>query len=301
MRVSLLVAAVVLAACPAPGPGTSPTPEPTPEPTPVSDPGLDCHMHLRSTGALGEAAASVVGVLDAAGLARGCVLSSGYVSPDDCTEGCPEQRPFTEGANDDLLAEAATRADRLLPFCGIPLGFDWAPDEVARCAGAGARGLKLHSVSQGVSLRDASVAESFGAVLAAAGTAGLPVLIHVDDTLEAEVRAFFELVAAHPATVVIAAHQIARSLALLVDAPSNLYVEVSGVTFVPVQDGGGFVDIWRAFGIERVLLGSDWSILDPSEHVAWIEAVGLEQAEIDAILDGNGRRLLPPGATGGDR
>ena len=286
----LISSVVLLAACAAPA--SEEPPAVTPEDVPVAW-GLDCHMHARPTDTAGETAAEAVAALEGAGLGRACLLSTRYHPPDGCTEGCPEQQPFTQQANDAVLAEAASRPRRLLPFCAVPLSREWAADEVERCAASGGAGLKLHLVSESLSLRDSAPAASLASVLSAAGGAGLPVLVHIDDSDADEVRTFFEIVAAAPATKVIAAHQVARNMALLLEAPTNLSIEVSGLTFVTVEQGAGFIELWRGFGIDRVLLGSDWPILDPSDHVAWLEEAALEDAERAAIVDGNGRALFP--------
>ena len=92
---------------------------------------------------------------------------------------------------------------------------------------------------------------------------------------------------------VIAAHGLAQQAALLPEAPANLWIEISGITHAPVEAGAFFVPAWRAFGIERVLLGSDWPYLSPRDHVALLQQYPLTPEELDAIVHGNGARLFP--------
>ncbi|HJL16597.1 MAG TPA: amidohydrolase family protein [Sandaracinaceae bacterium LLY-WYZ-13_1] len=257
--------------------------------------GVDAHMHLGRPEDRGEPAtgAEAVAALDEAGLARGVVLSPGYRRPPACdARPCPAQRAYTEEANDWTLREAADAAGRLLPFCGVPWMASWSSEEAARCEAAGARGLKLHQVEAGVSLRDEAAAEALGRLLDAAAAAELPVLIHVRMDDASEVRAFFAIAAAHPDARVIAAHQIAPSFALLPEAPENVWIEVSGLPHAAPSAGDAFVPTWRAFGLDRVLLGSDFPSLSPRAHLAMLEAYPLSDEERRRIVVDNPRRLF---------
>ena len=249
-------------------------------------------------GGLPDDAARVQVALEGAGLARACILSFGYKPPSDCTPpACPSQREATTKANDWTLAQAAT-SENLLGFCGVPIMARWAGDEIARCGRAGARGLKVHSKSEGISLREAKPAAAFGAVLDASAKARLPVLIHLAAGAE-EVAAFFAIVARHPDATVIAAHFLAQDAALLPKAPKNLYVEVSGLVLAPKSAGAYFVKLWREMGMERVLLGSDWPLLHPSEHIAYLRDYPLTAEERDLIIRANALRLFPPAPPSG--
>ena len=241
-------------------------------------------------------AAQALAALDAAGLGRGCVLSPGYRRAPACQAApCAAQRGWTQAMNDWTLAQAASAPSRLLLFCGVPLSAPWAPSEVARCAQAGGRGLKLHPVSEGLSLRQPATAERLERVLKAAAAAKLPVLIHVDMASADEVKALFALAGAVPTAQVIAAHQIAPNLALLPQAPPNVWTELSGLTLLPPAAVPAFVAVWRAFGVQRILLGSDWPTLNltPKAHVARLREAPLSAQELERIVDGNGQRLLP--------
>lgn len=257
--------------------------------------GVDVHMHVGpAVPGQGESSgAAALAALDEAGLARGVLLSPGYRRAPGCADDpCEAQRLFTQAMNDWALAERLVAPSRLWVFCGVPWESGWTSAEVARCAEAGAAGLKMHQVSADVSLRDESPRAALGAILDAAATSHLPVLIHVQMQDADEVRALFELARDHPAAVVIAAHQIAPNLALLREAPDNLWIEVSGLTHVPVEAAPHFVESWRQLGIHRVLLGSDFPSLSPRDHVAWLEAAPLSERERRAIMGENAERLL---------
>lgn len=186
-------------------------------------------------------------------------------------------------------------AGRLLPFCGIPISVDWSAAEVQRCAEAGARGLKLHAVRERLSFLDENSAAALKRVLQASATARLPVLIHIPMESADEVRAFFAIARSIPDAQVIAAHQIAPNLPLLGEAPDNVWIEVSGLTLAPLEAANAFVSAWRQFGIERVMLGSDWPTmgLSPRAHVDHLAQYPLTESERASVIHGNGLRLFP--------
>ncbi|MFZ5482568.1 MAG: amidohydrolase family protein [Myxococcota bacterium] len=273
----------------------------SPEAVPVVPPavsvrGLDCHLHLPPAEA-GAPLAAILGALDEAGLERGCVLSPGWHPAPDCADAsCEGQRAYTERENDAVIALASGADGRLLPFCGIPVTATFGPGEVDRCASRGARGLKVHLVGERVLLSDPAQAETrlrFEAILERAGRGGLVTLVHLQMDDAAEVRAFFASVAKHPGATVVAAHQIAQSLALLPEAPSNLWIEVSGLTHAPAEAGQYFVPMWRAFGLQRILLGSDYPQLSPAAHVEILRQYPLTPEEREQVVVSNGERLFP--------
>jgi len=45
-------------------------------------------------------------------------------------------------------------------------------------------------------------------------------------------------------------------------------------------------------GAQRILFGSDWPLLSPRRVIDHIREAGLGQAEVDAVLGGNARRLF---------
>ena len=51
--------------------------------------------------------------------------------------------------------------------------------------------------------------------------------------------------------------------------------------------------VLSALGMNRILLGSDWPLLHPSEHVAALRAFPLSPEERDLIIAGNALRLFP--------
>ena len=161
-----------------------------------------------------------------------------------------------------------------------------------RCAKNGARGLKLHTVSEDLSLRDADALKNLRGISRAAAETGLPILIHIDFTDE-EIESFFQVAAALPKTTYILAHQLGPKMTALTRAPANVYVDISGLTLAPRSAAPGFVALWRSIGIKRILLGSDWPLLHPSEHVAALRSFPLTPEERSLIITDNALRLFP--------
>jgi len=250
--------------------------------------GTDCHMHVHPQGegdAFDYGATRVLSALEGAGLQRGCILSEGYRKTDD--------RAWTQKADDWTLEQAAKSPD-LIPFCGVPIKAPWAPEEVARCAAKGGRGLKLHPVSEGLSLVDATAYAALEKVTDAAIKAKLPILIHISLTDPKEAEALFRLAASRPQATIIAAHELGPNFALLTKAPPNVYVDISGLVLAPRAAAPKFVALWRAVGMRRILLGSDWPMLHPSEYMAALRAFPLTEEERKLVIEGNALRLLPP-------
>ena len=254
--------------------------------------GTDCHMHVKQNGDFPQDADRVRSALEGAGLKRACIFAGGYYAPEGCQGAdCPSQRSWTEKANDWTLDQAKTGKD-LLPFCGVPLREAWAPEEVRRCAAKGARGLKVHPVSEDASLRDPKIFAALGAVSKAAARARLPILIHIAFEDE-EITAFYKLAAERPRATFILAHQLGPKLARLAEAPANVLVDISGLPLAPRAAAPGFVALWRKVGMKRILLGSDWPLLHPSEYTAALRAFPLTEEERRMIVEDNARRLFP--------
>jgi predicted TIM-barrel fold metal-dependent hydrolase len=82
---------------------------------------------------------------------------------------------------------------------------------------------------------------------------------------------------------------------MLLRAPANVFIEISGITLVPKEAGAFFVPIWRKFGMGRILLGSDWPTmnLNPAKHLEWLKSYPLTQEERRAIVYENALKLFP--------
>ena len=107
---------------------------------------------------------------------------------------------------------------------------------------------------------------------------------------------------------IVLAHALTRHHALLRNVRTqHLFVDLSGVVEWPwfMSDRGSdyspeavkfareLVTSVRAFGVERVLFGSDMPVFTPSEARFLLERLPLEASERRAILVENAQRAFP--------
>ncbi len=255
--------------------------------------GTDFHLHLSPDHGVDEALAA----LDEAQLERACALSGGWHQAPGCegkdwSDCHQEQRAFTVERNDWVLTESR-KSDRLIGFCGIPIGPAFSPEEVARCASKGARGLKLHSFGQQVSVAAEPGKEELRRIAKAAEREGLVLLIHVDFDRATEVEALFSIARDHPKLNVVAAHLLGPNVAMMMEAPSNVFIDVSGLVHAPSAKES-FAHLFTAIGPQRILFGSDWPQLSPKAHVDYLNEMPLSDEARMQILASNAIRLFGP-------
>ena len=257
--------------------------------------------------------------------------------------GVSHLRPFTDGTAAGLaasMAQAGVDRSIVLPVATSPrqvphindaaaqLNRDWAdaglfslgcihPDygdwrgELARVAGLGLKGIKLHPVYQGVSLDD----PRYLRILDRAGELGLVVLTHagIDIGIPAPTYCDPEMVLraleqVGPVTLILAHmggwRQWDQVEALLPQSSVLLDTAFSYGDLTPLEghpfsedqlhmmEQEQFVRFVRKFGARRLLFGTDSPWGDQSADVASIRALPLSPEERDAILGGNAQRLL---------
>ncbi len=86
--------------------------------------------------------------------------------------------------NDYVIGLAERHPERLHAFCGLNPLRTYAEDELRRCRGAGAAGLKLHFASSDVSLENPAHLVRVRSIVSAATGLGMPVLLHLDNQRE---------------------------------------------------------------------------------------------------------------------
>ena len=255
---------------------------------------IDCHVHYDLASAPVAGATAVNAALEP--IANACVLSPGYRSAPGC-EGppCESQREWTRNANDWTVGQAVSSQGQL-PFCGVPIGYPWGPAEVLRCGEAGGRGLKLHTDRAWVDLQEPATASNLQTLIAMAAEAGIPVLVHVTFD-QAQIGRLFDIANAVPDAQIVVAHQLGPMLPMLLEAPANVWTEVSGLVLIDRAQRESLLPLWRAFGTDRILLGSDWPLIAPAEYLEALQNLPLSDAERAAIASGNAVRLFETAAT----
>ena len=124
--------------------------------------------------------ASLIRMLDSAGIQRGIVLSMGYSFGDERKAAkVPDPDRATSEENDWTSQQVMSSNGRLLGFCSVNPLRDSALAEIGRClALPGIVGLKLHFGNSGVSLRDSSTAHRMEQVFALANARRAAIIVH---------------------------------------------------------------------------------------------------------------------------
>lgn len=128
----------------------------------------------------------------------------------------------------------------------------------------------------------------------------LPLLLHAGDPRYdfSHPRRIRRLAEKHPETTIVAAHfggwnrwhEAVRELAHL----PNILVDTSSSLELMTTEQA--LDLIKAFGVQRVLFGSDYPMWRPADEVARLHRLGLAPQDEAAILWGNSASLLSVGS-----
>jgi predicted TIM-barrel fold metal-dependent hydrolase len=265
--------------------------------------GVDFHVHIydgvedNDVTLDGERASLA---LTSAGLSEAVVLSNAYqkfVNP-ACqrkkpTE-CRVDRAWVRKMNDWTAKQAKVEGGiRLHFFCGVPLGASWILDEMQRCVQIGAEGFKVHTQANGLKLADKATYEEVTRVVDFAEKARLPVLIHANFPETKDTDALIRLVNSRPAAKLVVGHALGSESRRMTELTSpNSCVELSVALFQMARNKEEARKLLRAFGVNRIVLGSDWPVFHPQEALWALRSIGLSNEELDQILRQNPARLL---------
>jgi len=204
--------------------------------------------------------------------------------------------------NDYLIESASRYSNRLIPFCSIsPTWGDAAIREVERCANMGARGIgELHPDTQGFNLSVDTVLDD---IMDIARQKDLIILSHTSEPVGrnypgkgmTKPEVTLRLIERYPDVQIVCAHwggglpfynlmpEVSKSL-------GHCYFDSAASPFI--YNANVFSVTTQLVGSERILFGSDYPLLNPSQIIRQIEAQPLEDREKRAILGGNAIRLL---------
>ncbi|MCS0587620.1 amidohydrolase family protein [Massilia norwichensis] len=230
-------------------------------------------------------AKDVIGLLDAAGIRKGTLLSIAYMfgKPGRQVE---DEIGQVRRENDWTMREAARYPDRLVAFCSFNPLKDYALRELERCAGTGrARGIKLHFGNSGIQLDDPEHVARLREVFAAANAANMAIVVHLRASIgkrrpygARQARIFLgRLLPAAPDVPVQVAHLAGTgpgyedppahaAMAVLAHAAEkgdprtrNLWVDVASIVdpAIGADDARLVVETIRQVGVQRVLYGTD--------------------------------------------
>ena len=205
------------------------------------------------------------------------------------------ERARVERTNDHLAAEVARDTARFTGFCSADPTRPYAAAEFARCGALpGMRGIKLHLPSAGIRLEDRPALAPIAAIVARAARDGRPVLLHAVRLGEVTDSGAAQLVRdvlrpARGARVVLAhggggggwstdSRRVLRAvLAARAEGwdGADVRLELSGTALAEESDGvaasteahrATLARELRAFGLERVLFGTDYPAFRADEH-----------------------------------
>ncbi|MGE0632254.1 MAG: amidohydrolase family protein [Pseudobdellovibrionaceae bacterium] len=267
-----------------------------------SNPSFDIHTHLFSPEAakkVGEpvvTAETIITQIDQAGISSAAIYSDAYFF---------EERAAAMRENNFLAAEVAKFPKRLIGFCSVNLKMTWIIEEVERCAKVlKMRGLKLHPQANGLDLRDPKTLSLIPPILEKAGELGLPVVfdsVWMDSRITLEM---IKIIVRFPKTKVILAHSLFKdyrdlSIAALLyqmnsEVPRNIYVDLSAISIFYADSPERENLVWhlRQFGIDRVLMGSDYPAFTPIDTLNALRKLPFTEAEITAITSRNASSLF---------
>jgi predicted TIM-barrel fold metal-dependent hydrolase len=189
---------------------------------------------------------------------------------------------------------ASLSDERIVPFGAMHPDLEDPRAEVARMAGMGLRGFKMHPEYQDFELHESRMER----VYEAAAEHGMIVLFHAGgdvafDTSKGTPSAFASVLDDWPGLRAVLAHLggfrewpgVTEHLAgrdVLLD---------TAYTLGHLRDED-FVAIVRAHGAHRVMFGSDGPWTDSAGELEHMRRLGFTQDELDAILGGNAAHLL---------
>lgn len=248
----------------------------------------------------------LIGMLDAAGIARAVVLSEAFWLDSPMLQAGGETYRQVMAENDWTVKESRRFGDRLVPFCSFNPLQEYARTELNRCADKlEVTGLKLSFGTSGVDLGNPDHVARVREVFQQANRRGMALVVHVRDDRDygrTEAETFIrELLSAAPDVPVQVAHlwggeQFSDdALAAYADAVSsdpgltrNLYFDVAEVAVgASREELEQMARRIRQIGVERILYGSDAAFEGREEPwAAWktfASSVPLTSGELQVI------------------
>ncbi len=222
------------------------------------------------------------------------------------TFGFPWNSMNTMRMHNDQVLEAAIRfPDRLIPFCCVPIEHPESASEVQRCLTAGAKGIGELACYR--SRMDDKALDALTGIMECALAFDVPVLIHTNEPIGH----------AYPGKAAMSLEEID---ALLTRFPNNRIVLAhwgGGIFFYGLlkkEMQERFRNVWfdtaaspflyhsRVYaiaasivGIEHILFGSDFPLIQPERYRKEMRTSGLEPELMNAVMGENARRLLKIG------
>lgn len=208
--------------------------------------------------------------MDAGGVDRAVVCSLGQMIDNDYIRQVTERHP-----------------QRLIGFGQVNPRAPGAVEEIARCAAAGLRGLKLHPTMHGYHFCDHALLDP---ILEAAAEHGLTVLVNALDDPFCAPLSIEEIVRGFPTVPVLIAHMGTiwnlMEAILVANRTENVYLETSGTQLLDVRTA------YEQVGADKIVLGTDWPGNDFDLERAKIARAIPDAADRAKVEGANLARLL---------
>jgi uncharacterized protein len=241
---------------------------------------IDCHTHCdwRELGGFirrGDKA-DLLGMTERMGTDKICVSSWKAINYD-----------FVEG-NNTVLELMRAAPDRILGYCVVhPRYGERALQELDRCIVKGGMiGAKLYPVAPRWRADEASAFP----IMEALAKMRVPILMHADP-----LQPLFNLVEHFPEATIIMAHMGGGGSPTSITAAiheSRRFENVYHDTATSLVESNMVEEAVRVVGAERVLLGTDYPVLDPFSQVAKVRSANVSEKEKEQILGLNIKRLM---------
>ena len=199
--------------------------------------------------------------------------------------------------NDYILEMVHAHPDRLIGFCCLNPEHSLAADEVKRCLRGGLKGVgELAFYRSGI---DENLLTALAPVMSLCSEYHVPVLIHTNEPVGHQypgkapmtLSEIYRMVNRFPQNTIILAHWGGGIFLYnlmkkeVKEAFKNVYVDTAASPFL--YDPAIYPVAVAALGCEKILLGSDFPLLQPSRYSGEMKKAGLSDREITAICGEN--------------
>ena len=209
---------------------------------------------------------------------------------------------LAQEANSYIIESVRAYPERLVGFAGISPKWGFrAATEAERCAGAGLRGIgELHPDSQGFDLGNYEV---MAPLMDVADKHNLIVTTHSSEPVghtyqgkgQTRPDVLWQFIQNFPSNTIVCAHwggglPFYALMPEVKEALANVYFDTAASPFLYTPDV--FETVARLVGADKILMGSDYSLLRARRLIRQVAESGLSDADKDAVLGGNAARLL---------
>jgi len=197
-----------------------------------------------------------------------------------------------EAANDFV---GSLDPGRFIGFGSVHPGRSTA-DNLASLRRNGLKGVKVHPLFQGYALDNPGLWEILDQL-----QGEFVAVFHVgperagEDDQRATPRMIGDIARAFPRLDIVAAHlggyhRLDQALEEVIGL--NVYLDTSWPPSIASLEGARVREVIERHGADRVVFATDWPMADPAAEIDAIRALGLPDADTEAVLGGNFARLL---------